>query len=546
MKCCAVIPCFNNASTLDSVVSGVRRFVKHVIVVDDGSTDGGVSSVTPFDTLVVRSHEQNRGKGAAVKTGIEQARKLGFTHVLQIDADGQHDLEDIPVFLRAAAEQPDAVIAGERLPDETMPRLSRIGRRFGLFWYRLETGGHGLEDTQCGFRVYPCSLFDRIRVSGNRMDFDVEILVRAVWDRTPVIGVPTRVRYFSGDRRVSHFRPVRDNLLFAAMNARLLPIAMKRGIMDGKAEKEGQSERGPAWYEMREQGSRLGIRLTFWVLRFLGYRAARLLVYPITWYFILASSDVRRWIRVFQMRAVGSASTLTCARTLRNFAFSILDRAFVFMGKSDRFRWTIHGRETLAKWRDKGRGAIILGAHLGTLELGPALTGEELGIRVGMLMYEARSSKLYQEFERLNPGLKQGMIQMGSDPIGPMIEMRRRYGQGEFIGILGDRKWRDGATTSLDFLGKAHDFPVGPYRIAALLHAPILMVILVKEGIDHYHMFVEELCPPVSGQAGKDDAVTLAALYAGRLEDYARRFPYQWYNLYDFWNESGQNQRPSD
>ena len=227
---CAVVPVFNNGETVASVVSRVRRHIPEVIVVDDGSTDEGISAIEPFQTLTVMTHEQNRGKGAAVKTGLACARKLGFTHALQIDADDQHDVEDIPRFLEVSSSRPDAVIAGERIFDENTPSSSRIGRRFGMFWYRLETSGHPLADTQCGYRVYPLSLFQRIHPKENRMGFDVEVLVRAVWDETPVLGLETEVRYFPEEQRVTHFRPVLDNLLFSWLHCRLTIRGLGRSL----------------------------------------------------------------------------------------------------------------------------------------------------------------------------------------------------------------------------------------------------------------------------------------------------------------------------
>jgi len=218
MKVCALIPLHDNGRTVDSVVQRVREYIPDVIVVDDGSSDGGAETIQPFDGLVVLRHERNRGKGAAVKTGVEQARSRGFTHVLQIDADDQHDPDDIPRFLEAARADPTAVIAGERIFDDTVPGTSVFGRRFGVFWYRLETGGHPLTDNQCGFRVYPMALFDRVRVRGNHMEFDSEILVRAVWAGLPVHGLATRVRYFPEGERVSSYRPFLDNLRFSILH----------------------------------------------------------------------------------------------------------------------------------------------------------------------------------------------------------------------------------------------------------------------------------------------------------------------------------------
>ncbi len=215
---CAVIPLYDNGGTISEVVRRVRAHVEDVIVVDDGSCDHGADTVDQGDGVVVLRHERNRGKGAAVKTGLARARELSFTHVVQLDADGQHDPGDIPRFLEASRCAPAAVISGERLCTDPVPGSATFGRHFGVFWYRLETGGHPLTDTQCGYRVYPLAMFDRVRVRGDRMDFDVEVLVRAVWAGVDVRGLPTLVRYFPPEERVSGFQPLRDNLRFSLLH----------------------------------------------------------------------------------------------------------------------------------------------------------------------------------------------------------------------------------------------------------------------------------------------------------------------------------------
>jgi glycosyltransferase involved in cell wall biosynthesis len=218
---CALVPLFDNGDTVAGVVARLLERLPHVIVVDDGSQDGGPDTLPDRPELTLVRHGRNRGKGAAVRTGIQTARALGFTHVVQVDADAQHDLDDIPRFLQASAAAPNAVLAGERIWDDNAPESSRFGHRFGMFWYRLETGGHPLSDTQCGFRVYPTDLLDRVPAQEDRMAFDVEVLTRSVLAGVPVIGVPTRVRYAPAGAHRSHFRPFGDNVAMSSLHARL-------------------------------------------------------------------------------------------------------------------------------------------------------------------------------------------------------------------------------------------------------------------------------------------------------------------------------------
>ncbi len=218
---CALVPLFDNGDTVAAVVARLADLLPHVVVVDDGSRDGGPDTLPQGPQVTLVRHNRNRGKGAAIRTGIRAARTLGYTHVVQVDADAQHDLDDVPRFLATSNRHPDAVLAGERIWDENAPPSSRFGHRFGMFWYRLETGGHPLGDTQCGFRVYPTDLLDRVPAFSNRMAFDVEILVRSVLAGIPVLGVPTRVRYGAPGTHRSHFRPFGDNLRMSLLHARL-------------------------------------------------------------------------------------------------------------------------------------------------------------------------------------------------------------------------------------------------------------------------------------------------------------------------------------
>jgi glycosyltransferase involved in cell wall biosynthesis len=236
-RICGLVPLFNNGDTVAGVVAALRVHVPTVIVVDDGSTDGGPSHLATHPDLrglILVLHDRNRGKGAAVQTGVVRARALGFTHVLQMDADAQHDAADIPTFLAASHADPRAVLAGERIFDENAPGSSRFGRKFGMFWYDLETRHHPLTDTQCGYRVYPLALFDALPAMGPRMEFDVEVLVRAVWAGFPVRGIPTHVRYGRPGEHRSHFRPFRDNVRMTWLHTRLSLGALFRSLPGGR------------------------------------------------------------------------------------------------------------------------------------------------------------------------------------------------------------------------------------------------------------------------------------------------------------------------
>lgn len=232
---CILIPTYNNPATLRDVVRHVRKTCPDVLVIDDHSAPEGQTAVEALAAEgLIQSQRlpENRGKGGAIKAGFEFARSLGFTHALQVDADGQHCFEDIPRFLMAACSHPEVLILGAPVFDETAPKSRLRGRQISIFWTTLETGFRRIiEDPCCGFRVYPVVAAIEAKARTDRMEFDPEIAVRMVWNGVPVLNLPTKVRYLSVDEGgVSHFRPFWDNVLMSWMHTRMVCTLIARGI----------------------------------------------------------------------------------------------------------------------------------------------------------------------------------------------------------------------------------------------------------------------------------------------------------------------------
>jgi len=219
------VPTYDNPATIRTVVERLREHLDHVIVVDDGSAAEGRAACEALareELAHVVHRSENGGKGAAVKTGLEAAKALGFSHALQVDADGQHDLDDVPRFLETMREDPAALILGDPRYDESAPGSRQVGRKITTFWIGVECGRGVIGDAMCGFRIYPVDAAVAARAQGDAMDFDPEIAVRLVWAGLPVINVPTKVRYLDEDEGgVSHFRVFRDNVLISWLHFRL-------------------------------------------------------------------------------------------------------------------------------------------------------------------------------------------------------------------------------------------------------------------------------------------------------------------------------------
>ena len=231
---CVVIPTFDNPRTLRAVVERVRTHLADIIVVDDGSGPEcrAIADALEHEGLAhVHRRARNGGKGAAVKDGLRVASERGYTHALQVDADGQHDLDAVPRFLDAARASPDALVLGQPEFDASAPALRRKARLITVFFVHLECGGRFIADPMCGFRVYPVGPALAAGARGDAMDFDIEIAVRMVWLGVPVINLATRVRYLRADQGgVSHFRMFRDNALISWVHTRLVTLRILRGL----------------------------------------------------------------------------------------------------------------------------------------------------------------------------------------------------------------------------------------------------------------------------------------------------------------------------
>jgi glycosyltransferase involved in cell wall biosynthesis len=221
---CAVIPSYNNGGTVVEVVRGVLRQGLSVIVVDDGSTDGTADALKDLPVHVLR-HTRNRGKGRALKTGLEEARRQGYRFALTLDADGQHDPGDIPALVAAAGER-TLVIGSRNLTAEGMPSGNTFANRFSNFWFTVQTG-RKLPDTQTGFRVYPLEDLPSLKLLTARYEAELTLLVFSAWKGLKLVPVPVRVYY--PEDRVSHFRPFADFFRISVLNTVLCVLALVYG-----------------------------------------------------------------------------------------------------------------------------------------------------------------------------------------------------------------------------------------------------------------------------------------------------------------------------
>lgn len=238
MSFCTVIPTYNNARTVADIVRRTMAVCKDVIVVNDGSTDSTMHELQPFgDTITLISYSRNRGKGYALRRGLEAARKAGFHYAVTIDSDGQHSPEEIPTLidaLPASGTPRPTLIVGSRWQDvgnadnlpQGMPAGNTFANRFSNFWFLVQTGRR-LPDTQTGFRVYPLRHLPCLSLLTYRYESELELLVLSAWRGVNIKPVPVSVSY--PDDRVSHFRPFRDFFRISLLNTLFCLLAIVYG-----------------------------------------------------------------------------------------------------------------------------------------------------------------------------------------------------------------------------------------------------------------------------------------------------------------------------
>ena len=224
-KPCAVIPVYNHETAVPAVVDALLAAGLPCVLVDDASSP---ACCAVLEQLAVREQvflirlAVNQGKGGAVMAGLREAQRLGFSHALQVDADGQHDLADIATFLATSRAHPQALVCGYPQYDESVPKGRLYARYLTHVWVWINSLSLSIRDAMCGFRVYPLPATVALIEStalGKRMDFDPEILVRLAWRNQPMQWLPTRVHYpLDG---LSHFRLLHDNALISKMHAKL-------------------------------------------------------------------------------------------------------------------------------------------------------------------------------------------------------------------------------------------------------------------------------------------------------------------------------------
>lgn len=576
-----IIPCRNHGLTVEKVLEGLEPLGLPVIVVDDGSdavTREALDELAPrCPEMTLLRHEVNRGKGAALTTGLHYAEKEGYTHALQVDADGQHDLADAPTLLESAKRDPNALWSARPLYDESVPKKRLIGRYVTHVWVWIETLSFEIVDSMCGYRVYPIAptlAILKTKHVGQFMDFDTEIMVRLYWKGLRVRFVPSRVIY--PEDGYSNFRMWEDNVRISKMHTRLCiesplwwPARVKR-LFRREAIQEMQTasptetpqttmtanegDKATHWMNVKERRGFSGMKLLWKLYRWGGSPLFAVIGWPVTGVFYLTGTAAKKASEKFLTRVYEERTrrglpteTLSGLTHFRAFTMSMLDRLAAWVG--DLTLWKDvdfaddESRKLLCEPPADGRGKLVLVSHLGVAEATRALAQHDRAVPVWALVYDEHAPRFKAMLEDVAPDASRHIIAVNHLGVDTAARLEEAIARGEWVAIAADRTPNDQSsrgsrTATASFLGHDAPFPVGPFVLANLLKCDVVTLFAVRVGdklLISCRPFASEIQLP---RKTRDEALAqYASQWAKTLEDQAVAHPYQWFNFYDFWHE---------
>jgi len=550
---CIVIPVYDHERAIGAVVDGLRAHGLPLILIDDGSSPEcravleAIAEREASWVQLVRLPE-NQGKGGAVIAGLRAAHARGFSHVVQIDADGQHFVGDLPKLLAESEAHPEAVISGLPQFDASVPKGRLYGRYLTHIWVWINTLSFEIRDSMCGYRVYPLkrviALLDKTRL-GRRMDFDVEVLVRLHWAGVEIRQVPTPVTYPSDG--VSHFQAFGDNARLSWMQARLFVGMLLRSPMLMLRKLTGRSSDATThWARMGQRGTVLGMKTLLFIYRLFGRGLFSALLYPVMLYYFLVVRRARAASLDYLERLAAAAPQLgvrpswrTSFQHFMSLGQVMLDKVLIFSGGLTLAEVTVHAREIMNERVKRGEGGVVLTAHLGNLEAMQALSEGNEALRLTILVHTKHAAAFNQVLGEVKPVRKPTLIEVSDFTPEVAMGLADRVAAGEWIVVAADRvPVSSGRSVDADFLGAPARFPVGPHVLAGVLGCPMILVVALKQN-ERYHVHYELLTERLDWSRSTRDRVLAKSVqqFADRLAHYCAMAPLQWFNFFPFWHQ---------
>jgi len=308
-------------------------------------------------------------------------------------------------------------------------------------------------------------------------------------------------------------------------------------ILEEKSMTANEVSHAPRWAQLPERGTPAMLRLIDWIAVNIGRAAARLLLYPITLYFLIGAYAVRRTSYDYLKRARGRpVRWWHVFRHFHCFGATILDRVYLLRGEFQRFDVRLHHKEVLHRQVESGKGCILLGSHLGSFEVLRTLGVTQQDFPLKVIMDIIHNQNITRFLDSLNPAIANTVIV--SDRPDFLLRVKESLDGGFLIGVLGDRASSDGKTTQCNFLGAPATFPAGPILLAAIMHCPVVLFFGIYRGGNQYEIYFERLAEEVilNPDRRAEDVQHWMQRYVDRLEYYTRLAPYNWFNFYPFWD----------
>ena len=298
----------------------------------------------------------------------------------------------------------------------------------------------------------------------------------------------------------------------------------------------GGSTPAAEWVRHRERGSLWLLKIMAFLSLRLGRTLSRIILYGIAAYFFLFGPSARRHSRCYLRRALGRAATAR-DRFLQilSFASTIHDRVYLMNDQFEKFNISVEGEAMVLAQASIGRGALLLGSHMGSFEVMHSLSRRQNGLRVSMAMYEENARKIGGILAAINPKAIPDIVSLGQ--IDAMLRIAERLEQGGCVGVLADRTLGEETTQAVTFLGEQAYLPTGPMRAAAILRCPVFFMAGLYRGKNNYHVVFERVADFSATSVGSRRLAVCAAIerYATVLEHHCRTDPYNWFNFFDFW-----------
>lgn len=552
---CFIIPCYNHSNALPSVLQNIEQYQLTCFLIDDGSSNEqaqkliDITKQYPWVKLVRLA--KNEGKGAAVMCGFNHASAQGFDYAIQIDADGQHDSRIVKQLIEQSQLNPNVLISGCPVYDDSVPKHRLIARYITHFWVWIETLSFNIKDSMCGFRIYPlkptCKLIKQQQI-GKKMDFDTDIMVRLYWQGTDSIFVPTQVTYPVDG--ISHFKAFKDNLLISWMHTRLffgmlprIPALIKRNRL-----KKNQDTH---WSQTEERRGLWGIQLILMLYRLLGRRAAQIIMFPVISYFWLTGKKQRQASKSYLEKILKQYSNvpliqktkLTSFRHFQHFGESLLDKLASWHGDIKLDDIYSPNKNEFLKLVSEKKGIILICSHLGDIEMCRALAELSHNVTINALVHKNNAVRFNQVLKQVNPASIINLIEVATLGADTAIILQQKLEAGEWVAIVADRtsinpyqRVPESTIIWANFLGKSAPFPKGPFVLSSALKFPVYFCWGLKPN-GRFQIYLEHFTDELklSRKNRQAELEQTVQYYANRLEYYCLQSPLDWFNFFDFW-----------